>query len=159
MNSSSRTLFFRTLSFLSVVAIVPLFSHAVHQARRPDLFISIPHLQLARNERVVGFDIRLASGRIAALPNVPIGWNVSVDNDASWNTEMEASTTIGAAALRPDFFHKFVLVEKHASPGVRFQLSGEVVVTEDFANERHIRLSMKDFETNECAAQDSRTCR
>jgi len=37
------------------------------------MFVSLPGLHTAKDERVVGFDIRVRSGRIAQLPNVPIG--------------------------------------------------------------------------------------
>jgi hypothetical protein len=111
--------------------------------------ISIPTLHMQNNERVVGFELRVRSGRIAQLPNVPIGWNVSVDNDPSWNTKMGGSIAVGAAALDANFFRRFVVVEeeKDAPTEMPFALEGEVIVTTDFSVQRTIRLSTKDFLT------------
>lgn len=111
--------------------------------------VSIPALHLANNERIVGFEIYVRSGRIALLPNVPIGWNISVDNDPSWNTVIKGSIDVGAAAMDPDFLQDFMVVEaeKDAASDAPFDLQGEVVVTSDFIKERRIKLSMKDFAT------------
>jgi hypothetical protein len=93
--------------------------------------------------------IHVRSGRIALLPNVPIGWNISVDNDPSWNTVIKGSIDVGAAAMDPDFLRDFVVVEieRDAPSDVHFDLQGEVIVTTDFIKERQIKLSMKDFAT------------
>jgi hypothetical protein len=109
------------------------------------LSVSIPSLRLAPNERVVAFEIRVTSGRIASLPNLPIGWHISVDNDPSWNTAIRASSRVGAAALGPDFFRKFVVIEKNTSLGNPFDVVGEVDVTRNFATGRRIKLRMADF--------------
>lgn len=111
--------------------------------------VSVPVLHVAKNERIVGFEIHIRSGRIALLPNVPIGWNISVDNDPSWNTVIKGSIEVGAAALDPDFLRDFMVVEveKDAPSDEPFDLQGEVIVTSDFTTERRIKLSMKDFAT------------
>ena len=111
--------------------------------------VSVPHLHLANNERITGFEIHIRSGRIARLPNVPIGWSISVNNDPSWNTAIEGSIAVGAAAVGPDFFRRFMVVEEEtgAPRTLPFDIYGEVFVTSDFENERRIKLSMKDFVT------------
>jgi hypothetical protein len=111
--------------------------------------VSVPALQIANNERIVGFEIHVRSGRIALLPNVPIGWNISVDNDPSWNTVIKGSIDVAAAAVNPDFLRDFMVVEvkKDASSDAPFDLQGEVIVTSNFITERRIKLSMKDFAT------------
>jgi len=107
--------------------------------------LSIPSLHATSKDRVVGFEFHLKSGRIAQLPNVPIGWNVSVDNDASWNTVIKASSTVGAAAVDPSFFRNFLVVEKNESLGIPFDVEGEVVLTEDFTAEKRVKVGVKDL--------------
>jgi hypothetical protein len=107
--------------------------------------VSIPSLHLADGERVCGFEIKVKSGRIAALPNVPLGWNVSIDNDPSWRTDIKASIIVGAAALNPDFFRDFLIIEKDESWSGHFEMQGEVIVTRDFEHERRIKVTAKDF--------------
>ncbi len=133
--------------FLALASVALAFGllRASEAARRQTLLVSIPALHATSAERVVGFEIHITSGRIAALPNVPIGWNVSIDNDASWNTVIKASSTVGAAAVDSGFFREFLVVEKNESLGVPFDMGGEVVVTEDFATARRIKLRIKDF--------------
>ena len=111
------------------------------------MVVSIPSLHLHKNERIVGFELRVRSGRIAQLPNVPIGWSVSVDNDPSWDTSMKGSIAVGAAALSLDSFQHFVIVEAEKDPDTPFVLRGEVIVTTDFLTTRTIKLSPKDFGT------------
>jgi hypothetical protein len=83
-----------------------------HAARGQALAVSIPALHATSKERVVEFEIHITSGRIAELPKVPSGWDASIDNNASWNTEIEASSTVGAVALDPPYFRDFLTVEK-----------------------------------------------
>ena len=113
------------------------------------MIVSVPVMHLQNNERVIAFEVHVRSGRIARLPNVPIGWNISVENDPSWNTVVRGSIVVGAAALSADFFRRFVVVEgeKPTPSDMPFALDGDVVVTSDFKAERTIRLSMTDFLT------------
>ena len=107
--------------------------------------VSIPSLRTNGQERVIGFEIHITSGRIAALPSAPIGWVISVDNDPSWNTVLKGSVVVGAAAVGRDFFKEFLVIEKNASLGLPFDVRGEIVVTEDFSKERRITIGIKDL--------------
>jgi hypothetical protein len=109
----------------------------------------LPGLQLAAGERIVGFHLDVTSGRIAQLPAVPIGWNISVENDPSWNTKLDASVIVAAAALDATFFKNFVLVEKHEGALNTFRLSGKIAVSRDFSSTRTIPVAMKDFTLTE----------
>jgi hypothetical protein len=142
MNNKPKYRLFLAVAFVALAFGLLRVSEA---ARRQTIFVSIPALHATSKERVVGFEIHITSGRIAALPNVPIGWNVSIDNNASWNTLIKASSTVGAAAVDPGFFREFLVVEKNESLGVPFDMGGEVVVTEDFATARRIKIGIKDF--------------
>lgn len=132
-----------------VLAFIALAFLGGMRAQCQIMSVSIPALHVANNERIVGFEIHVRSARIALLPNVPIGWNVSVDNDPSWNTVIKGSIDVGAAAMYPDFLQDFMVVEieKDASSDAPFDLQGEVIVTSDFIKQRRIKLSMKDFAT------------
>ncbi len=158
MNRKREGFIFRTLSLVFLVGLGPLLLPASHEPRRQTLCVSIPNLQVGSKERVVGFEIHIASGRIAALPNIPIGWNVFVDNNPSWTTEIKASSKVGAAAVAPGFFREFLFIEKDESLDVPFQISGEIVVTEDFATERRIRIGMKDFSIKQTESQHPGAC-
>ncbi len=132
-----------------VLALAMPFLLNSNKAQCQIMSVSIPALHIAPNERIVGFEIHVHSGRIALLPNLPIGWNVSVDNDPSWDTVIKGSIDVGAAAMDPDFLRNLLVVEveKGAPPDMPFDLQGEVVTTSDFKSERHIKLSTKDFTT------------
>ena len=109
--------------------------------------VSIPSLSLKNGERITGFEFHVQSGRIACLPNVPIGWNIQIDNDPSWNTSISGSFEVGAAALYPTYFKDFLFIEKEkdAPLDLPFDLHGEVIVTSDFIKERKLSLKMQNF--------------
>ena len=145
--SKSQTLFAVILSVLAI----PL---AGGIADAQTMLVSIPSLHLVGKERVVGFKIQIKSGRIAAAPNVPIGWHVTIDNDASWRTSIEGTVEVGAAALDSTFFQEFLVVEKNESMGIPFEIKGEVDVSEDFEALRRIKISMKDLVMKNVAARN-----
>jgi len=97
------------------------------------------------DERVVAFEIDLTSGMVVSLSNLPKGWYVVVDNDASWRTKVRGNTLVGAAALDPQGFRNIQLtVEKNESL-LPFAVSGEVSVTTNSGKERLIRLGKADM--------------
>jgi hypothetical protein len=104
--------------------------------------VSIPHLRLNTEERVVGFEVLIKSGRVTSIPNTPIGWYLTIDNDASWNTSVKANVSVGAASLDARFFRKFVVVEKNESLGSPFSIQCDVIVTKDFQAQRHIQIGI-----------------
>lgn len=134
----------RCLLFTTAFVILALQAVSTKAQAQPYV-VSIPSLHVSANERVVGFEIHVRSGRIAQLLKVPAGWNVSVDNDASWNAVVRGSATVGAAAVELAFFTDFLVVEKNESLGIPFQAEGDVIVTKDFATERRIKIKIEDF--------------
>ena len=114
-------------------------------ARAQTSVVSIPSIQIADGERIVGFEIHVRPGRIAALPTIPIGWNIQIDNDPSWDTSITGSVTVGAAALDCKFFKRFLVVEKSEPMGGHFDIQGEIIVTKDFVTSRRIKLEPSDF--------------
>jgi len=114
---------------------------------RPGRFVSIslPGLEIGAAERVVSFNLKVTSGRVAQLPDMPIGWNISVDNDPSWNTSVNASVQVAAAALDASYFKDFAVIEKEDTAESPFDLGGKVTVSTDFSHSRTIQVAMKDF--------------
>jgi len=111
----------------------------------PRVSVSIPALHLEAGERIVGFSLQITSARVAQIPKAPIGWNLSIDNDPSWNTSVSASIIVGAAAVAPTFFRDFLVVEKAKDADMPFQIEGEVQVSRDFEHVRIIKIAMKDL--------------
>jgi hypothetical protein len=140
-----------------IVLVTALVTFACMPASGQIMSVSIPKLSLGKGERIVGFELHIRSGRIALLPNIPIGWNMSVNNDPSWQTVVKGSIEVGGAAAGADFLQDFMVIEKEpgTSSDSPFDLCGEVVVTSDFKHERHIKLAMKDFTTKGAGADDS----
>lgn len=89
--------------------------------------VSLPALPIGARERVVGFNFEVTSGRISQLPDMPIGWSISVNNDPSWNTKVDASVLVAAAALDTSFFKDFAVIEKDKGAERHFALKGKVV--------------------------------
>ena len=111
----------------------------------PFVSVSLAALHNGATERVVGFDFEVASGRIALITDIPIGWNISVDNDPSWNTKIHASLQVAAAALDDSFFKEFVVIEKEPNAKGPFEIVGKVAVSTDFSKAREIQVGMEDF--------------
>ena len=109
-----------------------------------NLVLSLSRLEMASGERVVGFEFHVKSGRITALPEIPVGWDVHVENNPSWNAVIRGSSLVGAAAVDASFFKNFIVIEKNESLNLPFNVSGDIVVARDFVKERRIRISMKD---------------
>jgi hypothetical protein len=107
--------------------------------------VSLSDVHMTEGERVVGFDFEVTSGRIAKITDVPIGWNVSVDNDPSWNTKIHASVIVAAAALDGSYFKDFAVIEKESNTDAPFEIKGKIVVSTDFSKVREIQVGMKDF--------------
>ena len=140
----------------SIFTFLTLVLASVGQMTHAQTFsVSIPSLHTSRGERVVGFELHVTSGRVAQIPNVPIGWNVYVDNDPSWNTAVTGSLIVGAAALGPNFFRDFLTIEKNESLGIAFDVQGEIVVTTDFATERRIRIATEDLVMKKVTAKST----
>lgn len=142
MNNNSKSLiFYKTLLVLVFINVWI----GVLSAYGQSISVSITSLNMKPKERVVGFDVCITSGRIARLSDFPIGWSISVDNDASWNAVAKGSATVGAAAIDINYFQKFMVIEKNESLGIPFDMKGEVIVTSDFAAERRIKFVLKNL--------------
>ena len=109
------------------------------------LSISIGPVPISDKERVVGFKLNIKAGRIANLEFIPPGWNITIDNDPSWNATIVGSSMVGSAAIDIKSLDDFVVVEKYEFMGLNFVVEAEIVVTQDFEKERQIHLKTEDL--------------
>lgn len=136
--------FSRFVSLFSLVLILPVTVHAAEKTE--EYTVSIPSLRVSPGESVVSFEIDVTAGAIRSLSNIPVGWYLVVDNDASWQTKIKANTTVGAAALKPEDLSKVrFVVEKNEFGDLRFEITGAVSVTKDYEKERRLSFKMSDF--------------
>ena len=107
--------------------------------------LSIPHVTTAASERIVGFEIELTAGMVQSISNIPLGWDVQVDNDPSWRTTIKGNIKVGAAALDANEFCKLRIAIQKDTTYSKFSASGKVVATADFEKTRNIPLVGSDF--------------
>jgi len=122
--------------------------YAVAQDRTPHykkLSVSIPNLICSADERIVGFEIEITAGMVRSVSNLPMGWHLIVDNDASWRTKITGTTEVGAAALSPSDLKKLRLLVTKDGTESAFAVTGTASVTKDFQNSRSIALRGSDF--------------
>jgi hypothetical protein len=131
------TLFFSTIALIVLITVNLVYAEM--------LFVSIRSLPIKCKERIVGFKLSARPARIITLSSIPGGWNITVDNDPSMNATVYGSLIVGAAALSSEFFTDFITIDRDEALDLKFDAKAEVVVTEDFKNERQIHLDFKDF--------------
>jgi hypothetical protein len=85
-----------------------------------------------------GLQLSLTAARVHSLREIPLGWQISVDNDASWNTEIRGAATVGAAALDAAFFNKLCFIETADASIPAFSAEATFIVTADFQAQRDI---------------------
>jgi hypothetical protein len=109
------------------------------------LSVSITKLPFNGHERVVGFEVKLTSAGVHALPQIPMGWGIYVDNDASWNTTIRGLVGVGAAALYAESFKDFVIIERAPHKEPEFKVEIEIATTADFVKERRHIIRMEEL--------------
>jgi hypothetical protein len=103
-------------------------------------------VQLRSGERIVGLELHIVAGAFDSFDSLPVGWYITIDNDASWQTSVEANARVGAAALDMGSLRKIrVGILENEFNDLKFQVSGTVIVTTDFVNERRIELTANNF--------------
>jgi len=100
---------------------------------------------LIDKSRITQFRITINSGRIKFMKDVPPGWDISINNDPSWNSTIHATIIVGAAALNPDKFNNLVCIEVINQQDIEFKLEGEIATTSDFKDEKIAKISNTDF--------------
>lgn len=101
--------------------------------------------ELTKKVRITQFKISITSGRIKFVNDIPPGWYVSITNDPSWISTIQANILVGAAAINPDKFNDLVCIETIKLSGLEFKLEGEVASTHDFEKEVITKIAHSDF--------------
>jgi hypothetical protein len=131
---------------LAAALIVLMLTCASQSAAGQLSDVSLSKLDIASDERIVGFNVILRAGRIHSLREVRLGWHVEIDNDPSWNTKAAGRIHVGAAAVDPDFFDRFLAIETYErDDAVPFSIDVKVYVTKDFATVREITVPVEDI--------------
>jgi hypothetical protein len=115
-----------------IAAAVFLFfvSAASPASAQQSYSVSIKAPDLGPEERVAGFWIEVSGGSIRSVLSLPPGWVINIDN-LSGHTSIQGTLQEGAAAMDPDFFRDFLVVEEDMHPIALFGLQGELVLTGD----------------------------
>ncbi len=122
----------------------------------------VPGMEKRQRERIVGIKVKVRGGAIASLPKIPVGWGVTIRNDASWSSSLSASVTVAAAALDPHELRRdFVVVVCDAPAGLKreaedLKVHVELALSADFEHLRHINLGPDDLvlEKESCDCPD-----
>jgi hypothetical protein len=118
--------------------------------------LSILKNVLKKNERLLSFKIAISAGRIVSLRDIPIGWDVHIDNNASWNTNISANATVVAAALESDFLKDFLVIEKAEPPLVPFAINAQIgMFTQGTEEQRSVQLKTKDVRLRKLSTKKS----
>jgi len=90
--------------------------------------------------------MHITAGAFDSISSLPVGWYFLIDNDASWQTYVQANARVGSAALDADSVKKISInVIENEFGDLKYGLSGTLIVTSDFVNQRRILLSMTNF--------------
>lgn len=84
----------QVIAIISAIMILAANSLAAENYK-----LSLAGIKLEKNEHITGFEITIKSGKIQSILNVPIGWDLVIDNDPSWLTSIKGSAVVGAAFL------------------------------------------------------------
>lgn len=98
-----------------------------------------------KGERVVAFQVDVKNARICHMKDIPAGWDISINNDPSWNSTLKATVLVGAAAIdETEFFRDFLVIER--IPGIAFKAKEPhaemiVSVSKDLEEHREIKIT------------------
>lgn len=131
---------------LCVILIVACFAKPILAEELPIYTASMKGGTIPRGNMVLAFEVDVVAGAFDGINNLPVGWSVVVDNDASWQTHIKANSTVGAAGLESEELRKIIFhLRKNEFGDLKFDVSGSVSITKDYEKEEKVRLEMKDF--------------
>jgi len=111
-----------------------------------DHLFHLEGIRLLDGERVVSIDVSVVAGDFAEVSGLPPGWQMNIDNDASWQTSLKGSAEVGTAALDAVSLQKLrMLIHRFEFGGLKFHLSGTLVVTKNFVDLRKVPLEAANF--------------
>ena len=77
---------------------------------RPPLTYEIKVTGSLPNDPLMGFNIQIANGRIARLPNIPAAWVINLVNDSDWQTTIEGHAIEGSSSITTRTFSGLFLI-------------------------------------------------
>ncbi len=127
--------------------LLPLLLAGLSCGDKPDVYaISIPKLKADPQGSITGLEIRINAGTVQGVQNIPIGWNMSIEDDANWISKVRGNSTIGAASLSPDELKRIVfLVRRNERENFNFDVSGTFTVSKNSERPQKIQATMQDF--------------
>jgi len=119
---------------------------ALSQEAAGEWIVSVPHLPLAPEELVIGFEVTFRAARPVTVPQAPFQWIICIDNSAG-APRVKGDAIVGAAATRrEDFFKDFLVIEKYEGEQLSFSIEVELaIVTADYTASRRVVLGEKDL--------------
>ena len=92
----------------------------------------------------------MKAGAFESLLHLPVGWTIAIDNHASWRTHMKADALVAAAALDFDELRQLhIRATKNEFYGLKFSVSGDLLVTSDFEKVKKVRLTSTKFRVSQ----------
>lgn len=108
--------------------------------RYADFDVSIAAPAVKTDERITAFRIDFRGARIMAMPNVPQGWTLAIDNEGAWRGHVSGHAIVGAAALAPAELGRLLRIRKYAEPrDIAFALRGELTLRDAAGARPHAR--------------------
>ncbi len=126
---------------------MPLLLASLSCGDKPDVYsISIPNLKADPDSSITALDIQVNAGTVQAIQNIPIGWNLTVEDDASWRSRIRGNSTIGAASLAPDELQRVAfIVRRNETDNFKFDVTGTFTISKSFEATKTIQATMRDF--------------
>lgn len=116
--------------------------------------LSVRKLSLEREEKIIGFKLKMKGAYVYSVPIIPHDWTLSVGNfthsDLPWNTVAVGAAGHDSSAVREDYFNNFVVIGGYkpvtGTPEMfpRFDLELEITTEIDHV-ERKTLLRPKDL--------------
>jgi hypothetical protein len=138
----------RRLVLLIAIGIFCVISANAKADQGSIYHLSFPHLHLLPGERVSKLDLHIRSAMIIGFRTIPVGWQINIDNDPSWMTQVSGIAIVGAAWLEPSALKPWFL-SLLAGPGgrsertTRINVAGYIAVSNG-DNTRFIEIMNRD---------------
>ncbi len=94
----------KALSYLIMVATLFACGSRGIKAKEPTYCLGLENLGLAPTEGLSKFDLHLNSGIVVSFPRIPLGWQITIDNESNGMPEISGFAIEQAADLvAPEF--------------------------------------------------------
>jgi len=131
MRAASRNLSVAIL--LATSLPVPAIAAEIEELQKYQITLS--GIQLGEKERIVGLNLRINSGAVDSVVNLPVGWTYTIDDNMSWITRLSGSIIVGAAAQDAEQIKNIhITLLKNEFGGRKFSVSGDIIATADYEN-------------------------